>query len=174
MSGLGLRIRTPNRNTRTQERSQAEQVALGAELVAHEPDAHEPVRSDSGTSEDARLKQAAHHRFLLEESAVDPSKFVGLPAEEVSPPNPFIRFGSPEVHMVSPLSYHTLTPNQVNTSVSPIRFGSKRKRRPIYKRKGSRKLNLTKILSKLINSRKKGKNINLVKLINRTLKKQRK
>ena len=155
----GLRIKSPNRNSRRQRYSEAEQIALASEIVPHESE-----------NEDGRLQEALYHKMLLQEAATrDPSDYIGVVAEQVSPPNPFIRFArSPEVHIVSPLSYHTLTPNEKNSPMPRIRFGSKRKR------KGSRKLNLTKVMAKFINSRKKGKNVNLVKLINRTLRQRRK
>ena len=154
MSGLGLRISTPDKNTRTQRRHELEQIALGSELVVHEP-----VRSDSGTSEDARLQEALHHRRILEGVAGDPANFIGLRAEEVSPPNPFIRFGSPKVHMVSPLSYHTTTPVELNSPVPRIRFGSKRK----HKKRSAKKRRVSRRRSKL----------NLVKLLRRTLRGKR-
>ena len=153
MSGLGLRIRTPNRNTRAQRKDELEQIALGSELVVNGP-----VRSDSGTSEDARLEEAALHKSILERQAADPSKFIGLQAEEVSPPNPFIRFGNSEIHMVSPLSYHTVTPIELNSPRPRIRFGSKRKHK---KQTGKKRLTRKKRVTKL----------NLVKLLKKTLRK---
>lgn len=161
-SGLGLRIRAPSLNTRRQKRDEAEQVALGAELVAH-ADAGEALRSDSGGSEDARLQLATHHRAILENrDRRDPSNFIGIRAEEVSPPNPFVKFGSPKIHMVSPLSYHSTTPVELNSPVPRILFASKRMRKHKHKRTSAKK--------KLVPT-KRFRKLNLVKLLNRTLKK---
>lgn len=160
-SGLGLRIRAPGYTDR-QKRDEAEQVALGAELVAH-ADANEGVRSNSGGSEDARLQLATHHRNILENrDRRDPSNFIGIRAEEVSPPNPFVKFGSPKIHIVSPLSYHSTTPVELNSPVPRIRFASKRMRKHKHKRTSAKK--------RLIPT-KRFRKLNLVKLLNRTLKK---
>ena len=159
MSGSGLRIRAPNRNTRTQRQNELEQVALGSELVVHEavPDA---LRSDSGGSENARIQDAFRHRRMLEAAAADPSNFIGIRAEEVSPPDPFVRFGNSEVHLVSPLSYHSTTPIELNSPVPRVRFGSKRKRKLRSIKKSSTR-------------RSRFKNLNLVKLLKKTLRKGR-
>lgn len=160
-SGLGLRIRAPE-NTRRQRQYEAEQVALGAELVAH-VDAEEAARSNSGGSEETRLQLATHHRAIMENrDRRDPSNFIGIRAEEVSPPNPFVRFGSPQIHMVSPFSYHSTTPVELNSPLPRIRFASKRMRKHKHKRTSAKK--------KLVPT-KRFRKLNLVKLLNRTLKK---
>lgn len=155
MSGLGLRIRTPNRNTRIQRQNEAEQVALGSELVVHEA-----LRSDSGSSENGRLQEALRHRRILEAAAADPSNFIGIRAEDVSPPDPFVRFGNSEVHLVSPLSYHSTTPIELNSPLPSVRFGSKRKRK-------------LRSIKKSFTRRSRFKNLNLVKLLKKTLRKRR-
>ena len=161
-SGLGLRIRAPPLNTRRQKRDEAEQVARGAELVAH-ADAAEALRSDSGGSEEARLQLATHHRAIMENrDRRDPSNFIGIRAEEVSPPNPFVKFGSPKIHMVSPISYHSTTPVELNSPVPRIRFASKRLHKHKHKRTSAKK--------RLVPT-KRFRKLNLVKLLNRTLKK---
>jgi len=160
-SGLGLRIRAPE-NTRRQRQYEAEQVALGAELVTH-ADAEEAARSNSGASEEARLQLATHHRAIIENrDRRDPSNFIGIRAEDVSPPNPFVRFGSPQIHMVSPFSYHSTTPVELNSPVPRIRFASKRMRKHKHKRTSAKK--------KIVPT-KRFRKLNLVKLLNRTLKK---
>jgi hypothetical protein len=159
MSGSGLRIRAPNRNTRTQRQNELQQIALGSELVAHE-DVAEALRSDSGSSENARLQDAFRHRRILEAAAADPSEFIGLHAEEVSPPNPFIRFGNSEIHMVSPLSYQSTTPIELNSPVPSVRFGSKSKRK-------------LRSIKKSFTRRSRFKNLNLVKLLKKTLRKRK-
>ena len=160
-SGLGLRIRAPE-NTRRQRQYEAEQVALGAELVTH-ADAEEAARSNSGASEEARLQLATHHRAIIENrDRRDPSNFIGIRAEDVSPPNPFVRFGSPQIHMVSPFSYDSTTPVELNSPVPRIRFASKRMRKHKHKRTSAKK--------KIVPT-KRFRKLNLVKLLNRTLKK---
>ena len=160
-SGLGLRIRAPGYTDR-QKRDEAEQVALGAELVAH-ANANEVMRSDSGDSDDTRLQLATYHRAIMENrDRRDPSNFIGIRAEEVSPPNPFVKFGSPKIHMVSPLSYHSTTPVELNSPVPRILFASKRMRKHKHKRTSAKK--------KLVPT-KRFRKLNLVKLLNRTLKK---
>jgi hypothetical protein len=157
MSGLGLKIRTPQMSHR-QKQSEKEQVELGKEIVAHTEDdnsEYDPL--------DRLLLLAARHKREME-SRSDPSEFIGLSIPDVSPPNPFIRFSSPIVHTVSPLSYHTLTPNNLNeeppSPVRKIRFGTKRKKR-----------SSTKLLPKYFKKRTMKKKFNLVKWINKTMKK---
>jgi hypothetical protein len=157
MSGLGLKIRTPQMSHR-QKQSEREQVELGKEIVAHTEDEnleYDPL--------DRLLLLAARHKREME-SRSDPSEFIGLSIPDVSPPNPFIRFSSPIVHTVSPLSYHTLTPNNLNeeppSPVPRIKFGTKRKKR------SSRR----KVLPKYFKKRTMKKKFNLVKWINKTMK----
>ena len=126
MSGLGLKIRTPQMTNR-QKQSEREQMDLGKEIVAYNENEHlnyDPL--------DKLLLLAARHKQAME-SRSDPSEFIGLTAPNVSPHNPFIRFGNSTVHNVSPLSYHTLTPNNVNqenhSPVPTIKFGTKRRKR---------------------------------------------
>jgi hypothetical protein len=120
----------------------------------------EALRSDSGSSENARLQDALRHRRILEAAAADPSNFIGVRAEEVSPPDPFVRFGHSEVHLVSPLSYQSTTPIEPNSPVPNVRFGSKSKRKlRSIKKSFTRKLRF--------------KNLNLVKLLKKTLRKGR-
>jgi hypothetical protein len=160
-SGLGLRIRAPG-NTQRQRQNQAEQVALGAELVAH-ANANEVMHSDSGDSDDTRLQLATYHRAIMENrDRRNPSNFIGIRAEEVSPPNPFVKFGSPKIHIVSPLSYHSTTPVELNSPLPRIGFASKRMRKHKHKRTSAKK--------KLVPT-KRFRKLNLVKLLNKTLKK---
>lgn len=125
MSGLGLKIRTPQMTNR-QKQSEREQLDLGKEIVAYNENEHlnyDPL--------DKLLLLAAKHKQAME-SRSDPSEFIGLTVPNVSPHNPFIRFGNSIVHNVSPLSYHTLTPNNVNEQPSPvptIKFGTKSRKR---------------------------------------------
>jgi hypothetical protein len=158
MSGLGLKIRTPQ-TTNRQKQSEREQVELGKEIVAYTENEHseyDPL--------DRLLLLAARHKREME-SRSDPSDFIGLTIPHVSPSNPFVRFGTPTVHTVSPLSYHTLTPNTVNeepsSPVRTIKFGTKRKKR------ASR----AKILPKYLKRRTMKGKFNLIKWINKTMKK---
>jgi hypothetical protein len=133
MSGEGLSIRIPDRRLPRQRHAEAEEVIRSSELLL---DADETQES---------LLEAARHR-ALQESQRDRSEFLGVPAEQVSPPNPFVSFA--------------VSPTSTSSSPTPRVGGPKKQTKKSPKRR----------LTRRFTRKNSPQGLNLVNVVNKTLK----